>query len=149
MTVFVFDIGGCWYGLPVEAVAEVLPMAWVTPVPESPPDVAGVLDVRGQVVTIVDPTLRLGLPRRPSRATDFLVLVSLDHEALALRVDGVLGLVSGEITPAPLPAEGPDFLVGHLRTKEGLASVLALDRFLRPDVREFALRSKNAPAEAR
>lgn len=139
MTSFVFDIGGAWYGLPVEAVLEVLPMAWVTPVPESPADITGVLDVRGQVVAVLDPARRLRVASRPAKASDFLVLATVAGQLpLAMRVDGVLGLVEGTLTPAPPAAEGPSFLAGLLRAKEGLVSVLELDRFLSPEVRAFA-----------
>jgi len=143
MTCFAFTIAGQHYALPLEAVDEALPMAWVTPVAESPLDVSGVLDVRGTAVTAVDPAHRLGAPIRDAEATDFLVLVRSRAGPLALRVDSLIGLVEGPVEPPPPSAEGPAYLKGLMRGSGALIAVLALDDFLRPEVLSFAQRLRN------
>ena len=147
-TCFAFVIEGRQYALPLETVDEALPMVWVTRVAESPEDVCGVLDVRGTTVTVVDVALRLGAPVREATPADFLVLVHSRSGRLALRVDALVGLVDGALEPPPANAEGPSYVAGLLRNGAGLVTVLALDDFLRPEVRAFAqrLRDEGRPA---
>lgn len=58
----VFRLHGQEYALPVEHVSEVLRMVAFAPVPDAPAWVPGVINLRGQVVTVVDLRARLGLP---------------------------------------------------------------------------------------
>lgn len=143
MICFAFTIDAQQYALPLETVDEALPMAWVARVAESPSDVCGVLDVRGAVVTVVDPAHRLGAPVREATPADFLVLVRSRSGRLALRVDSLVGLVDGVVEPAPPSAEGPAFVAGLIRDAGGLVTVLTLDDFLKPEVRAFAQRLRD------
>jgi chemotaxis signal transduction protein len=61
------------YAFPSEAVDEMASLARVHPVPEVPPHIRGVIDLRGQVVTVVDLRVRLGLP---SAADDLRALLA-------------------------------------------------------------------------
>ena len=106
MICFVFNIDGQQYALPLEVVDEALPMAWVTRVAQSPREVSGVLDVRGTVVTVVDPAHRLGAVIREATPSDFLVLIQSRSGRLALRAESLVGLVDGPLEPAPPAAEG-------------------------------------------
>jgi purine-binding chemotaxis protein CheW len=75
----VTQIGGQAFALPAASVERILPMAAITPLPEAPRDVAGVLNVRGEVLAVVDARRRLGLAGGARRAPDpaeHLVLVS-------------------------------------------------------------------------
>jgi chemotaxis signal transduction protein len=142
---FVFTIDGQHYALPLESVDEALPMAWVTSVAESPAEVSGVLDVRGEVVTVVDPAHRLGAPVRAGTASDFLVLARSHAGRLALRVDSLVGLLDGQLEAAPPSVEGPPWVAGLMRGAGALVTVVALDAFLRPEVRVFAQRLREQP----
>lgn len=141
-TLLVFVIDRQRYGMPVEEVAEVLPMAWLTRVADCPPDVCGLLDVRGTLWAVVDPAFRLGLSLRPPRPSDLLVLVEAPGGTAALRVDDVDGLVTGELVPTPPQAEGPPFVRGHARLGDALVTVLDVGVFLRPELRTLARRAE-------
>ena len=143
MICFAFTIDGQHYALPLETVDEALPMAWVNPVAESPSEVSGVLDVRGTVVTVVDPAHRLGAPLREATSTDFLVLIRSRAGRLALRAEALVGLIEGPLEPAPPNAEGPAFVAGLMRNAGRLVTVLVLEDFLRPQVRAFAERIRD------
>lgn len=134
LTLLVFVIDGQRYGLPVEQVDEVLPMAWLTRIADCPADVCGLLDVRGTLWAVVDPAHRLGAAVRPPRSSDLLVLVRAPAGSAALRVDDVDGLVTDQVTPTPPAAEGPAFVRGHARTQGALVTVLDVDVFLRPEL---------------
>lgn len=146
-TFVVFSVAEQRYGIPVEQIDAVLPMAWITSVADSPADVCGLLDVRGTLVAVVDPAPRLNAPRRPPAAKDFLVLVSREAGAVALKVDDVGGLTTAEVRPSPLEVEAPSFVRGHLQTAGELVTILDVQQLLRPEVRALvaSLRQPGAP----
>ena len=63
------------YGLPLERVEQVLPMVWVTPLPEAPEIVIGVINVHGSVLPVLDIRKRFDLPTRAWGLTTKLVVV--------------------------------------------------------------------------
>ncbi|GMA88922.1 hypothetical protein GCM10025868_41720 [Angustibacter aerolatus] len=64
-----FTLDGRCYGVPVDRVQEVLRSQVRTPVPLAPPAVAGLVNLRGQVLTAIDLRARLGLPERSPTAS--------------------------------------------------------------------------------
>ena len=61
-------IGGQWFGIPVLSVRDVLGPQKIAMIPLAPPEVAGSLNLRGRIVTAIDPRVRLGLPKREEDA---------------------------------------------------------------------------------
>ena len=70
-----FRLDGDLYGVEVEHVQEVLRSQGLTRVPLAPPAVAGLINLRGQVVTAIELRERLGRPARPE-GIDAVVIVS-------------------------------------------------------------------------
>ena len=60
-------IGGQLFGLPISRVQDVFMPDRMTRVPLAPPEIAGVLNLRGRIVTAIDMRRRLGLPPRDRR----------------------------------------------------------------------------------
>jgi purine-binding chemotaxis protein CheW len=77
----VCTLDGQEYAIPAENVIEVFRFAAVMPLPDSPPWVLGVIDVRGRVVPVVDGRRRLGLPDRDHWLRAVIVLI--EHETLS------------------------------------------------------------------
>lgn len=94
MRVLVFDIDGQRFGLDASKVLEVLPAATLTFLPNLPPGVQGVLDVRGTVVPIIGVRRALGLEQRPIHSTDHLVIASTRGRTVGLHVDHALEIVN-------------------------------------------------------
>ncbi|MCH6555004.1 MAG: chemotaxis protein CheW [Chloroflexi bacterium] len=65
-----FRVAEQWLGIPVVLVQEVLVEQRISPVPLSPDEVAGFLNLRGQIVTAIELRARLGLPPREDTAQD-------------------------------------------------------------------------------
>lgn len=63
MTFVTFELGGQWFAVSVDRVREILDRQPVTPLPQAPHSVEGVIDVRGVGVIVFDLTGRLGLAR--------------------------------------------------------------------------------------
>ena len=89
-----FRLDGDLYGIEVEHVQEVLRSQQLTRVPLAPTAVAGLINLRGQVVTAIELRERLGRPPRPE-GTDAVVIVVRLHGEAAVRSDiddlGLLG----------------------------------------------------------
>lgn len=77
------------FGLPVADVRDVLRRQRITPVPQAPRAVAGLLNLRGRIVTAIDLRIRLGLAPREAGRDDADVVVEFGGELYALSVDAV------------------------------------------------------------
>ena len=79
------------YGINVLQVQEILCAGDITPVSGAAPFVLGVINVRGNIVTVVDARRRLGLPPREADGSiDWIVILDVNDEHVGLVVDEVL-----------------------------------------------------------
>jgi purine-binding chemotaxis protein CheW len=92
--VVTLTLGGQLCGIPVRHVRDVLRGQTVTRVPLAPPEVAGVLNLRGRIVTAIDLRRRLGLPPAPEGEPGMSVVVERDGELYSLQVDRVSEVVA-------------------------------------------------------
>ena len=85
-----FVLDGHLFGVPVSSVQEVLRAQALTSVPLAPLEVAGLLNLRGQIVTSLELRARLGLRPRPADAPSVNVVVkTADGNAVSLVVDEI------------------------------------------------------------
>jgi purine-binding chemotaxis protein CheW len=110
MVAFLLD--GDLYGVDVSQVQEVLRSHQLTRVPLAPPAVAGLINLRGQVVTAIELRERLGRPARPEGADAVALVVRLDGEVVSLLVDSIVDVV--EVAPETFEPP-PDTLRGQFR----------------------------------
>jgi purine-binding chemotaxis protein CheW len=103
--ILVFEVGGRRYGLPASEVRELLRAVTILPLPQTPADVEGVINLRGTVVPVLDLRARLGLPAKPIEPSDHLVVLRGDQWLVALRIDHALELATLEVA-APPPGRG-------------------------------------------
>lgn len=91
-----FALDGHLFGVPVDAVQEVLKQQVTTPVPLAAPEICGLLNLRGQIVTVVDLRVKLALPPRTGeRGINVVVRTA----------EGVVSLLVDEIGDVLEPAE--------------------------------------------
>jgi len=136
VTAVAVRLGDAEYGLPMERVREVLRPPPVTRTPFPPPDVLGVIHLRGALLAVLD--LGTRLRGRPSAAPGRMVVVSsgAGRERLALRVDRVTGVVETDdlLFPPPPEAEAalPEgWLAGVVSPDSGrLVTLLDLENVL-------------------
>jgi purine-binding chemotaxis protein CheW len=97
-------IGGQLFGLPISRVQDVFMPERVTRVPLSAPEIAGVLNLRGRIVTVIDMRRRLGLPPRSDDKPSMAVGIELKGESNGLLIDTVGEVMKlGEATFEPNP----------------------------------------------
>jgi purine-binding chemotaxis protein CheW len=107
-----FRLDGDLYGIEVEHVQEVLRSQQLTRVPLAPTAVAGLINLRGQVVTAIELRERLGRPARPAGTDAVVIVVRLHGEAVSLLVDSIADVVDVDVADFEAP---PDTLEGQAR----------------------------------
>jgi purine-binding chemotaxis protein CheW len=123
------------FGLPIARVQDVFVPARLTRVPLAPTEVAGVLNLRGRIVTIVDLRRRVGLPPRQAGAAAMAIGIEQGGEAYGLLVDSVgeVMRISDAIrapNPVNLDPRLADVSAGVYRLERELLIVLDVDRVL-------------------
>lgn len=104
-----FWLGSGLYGIEVERVREVLRTQDITKVPLAPATVAGLINLRGQVVTTIDLRERLRLEAADAEAQRMLVVVLVAGESTAFLVDrigGVVDVSDEQFEPPPDTLQG-------------------------------------------
>ncbi|ACT57848.1 chemotaxis protein CheW [Hirschia baltica] len=85
-----FQIGSQTFGTSVLEVHDVFRPTKVTKVPLSKPDIAGVLNLRGRIVTAIDARARLGLPPREGKRDEIMAIgIEQNGESFGLIIDSV------------------------------------------------------------
>src|SRR5919205_1635673 len=82
-------IGGQLFGLPISRVQDVFMPERVTRVPLASREIAGVLNLRGRIVTVIDMRARLGLPKAEDGKAPMAVGVDLRGESYGLLIDQI------------------------------------------------------------
>ncbi len=99
-----FKVGTSEYGIPALQVAQMESWTGVTPIPGAAAHVAGIVQVRGRVVPVVDLRVRFGAPVSEATSETRLVIVHLGERQVALLVDGareVVRLSSAQVQAPP------------------------------------------------
>jgi purine-binding chemotaxis protein CheW len=118
MQAIVLPVGADRYGIELTDVREVVPEPQLTPVPGAPSTVLGVVNLRGNVVPVLDTAGLLGLP--PLDRIAFAVIAEFDAGLAGLAVDG---------EPATALLEEPAGQ-GRFALAGGIVTVLALDELV-------------------
>jgi len=126
-------VGGQLVGLPIERVQDVFIPDRLTRVPLAPPEIAGLLNVRGRIVTLVDMRQRLGSVRRNERP--LAIGIEHDGEFYGLLVDQIgevlnLPAAQAEENPINLDSRLAAVSVGIYRLDTQLMVVLDVNRVL-------------------
>lgn len=128
-------IAGQTFGIPIEQVQDVFVPQSVTHVPLAPNEVAGILNLRGRIVTAIDVRARLGLP--PASQQDSSMAVGIEHrgESYGLIIDNVgevlsLPVADFEANPANLDDRWCSVSNGIYRLNGTLMVVLNVEKLL-------------------
>ncbi len=119
--------------LPVEQVVEVVRMVAITPLPDMPPWLAGMIVYRGQAAPVIDLRIRLGVPPTPIRLDTPIIVATVDQRLLALIVDSVQDVIAAPDlagqAPDPLASQAP-VIAALAQYQERLIIVLDLATLL-------------------
>ncbi|MBU2706874.1 MULTISPECIES: chemotaxis protein CheW [Zooshikella] len=133
-----FRLANETYGINVMQVQEVLRYTEIAPVPGAPPFVLGIINLRGNVVTVIDTRLRFGLA--PGEVTDNtrIVIIEAEKQVVGIMVDSVAEVVylrQSEIETAPNVGneESAKFIQGVCNKNGELLILVELDKLLSDD----------------
>jgi purine-binding chemotaxis protein CheW len=130
-----FWIDGQLIGVPVNAVQEVLNPQQIARTPKSRPEIAGLLNLRGQIVTAVNLRTRLNLPGRDQDEQNMNVVIRHKGESFSLLVDevgDVINVSAETMEPVPhtLDAHWKSVTDGVFRLEERLFIILNVNAAL-------------------
>lgn len=110
-----FELAGQTFGIDVRDVREVIREQTLTPVPRSLPTIAGLINLRGQIVTAFDLRVRFAFPRRAEDRRSMNVVVATPAGPVALVVDRIGDVVDvGDAAPSPPPPTLPTVVRGAI-----------------------------------
>ncbi|MGR9046711.1 MAG: chemotaxis protein CheW [Gammaproteobacteria bacterium] len=130
-----FRLGDEKYGINVMQVQEVLRVAEIAPVPGAPSYVLGIINLRGNVVTVIDTRNRFGLPSRETDDSSRIVIIETASHIIGILVDSVAEVVelrSSDIETAPNVGndETSRYIQGVTSRDNELLILVDLNRFL-------------------
>ena len=130
---FVFIIDGKRYALHLQAVERVIPAVAITPLPEGPDIVAGVINLQGQVIPVLNIRRKFRLPERALELDDNIVIVKGSKWTIAFAVDAVEGVIERrqeEIIPVENILPDMGYTEGVVKINDGLVFLHDIDRAL-------------------
>ena len=147
---FSVHAAGAMFGLPVDAVQTIFRVQAITPVPLGPPTIAGLVNLRGKIVTAVSLARRLALAgTSATQASEFAVAVECRGETFALLVDAVgdameCGEEERVDPPRHVQPDRARATAAYYRVESGILPVLAIDALF--DIAPEHAFTRNIPA---
>ena len=123
------------YGLNVMQIQEVLRYTEIAPVPGAPDYVLGIINLRGNVVTVIDTRRRFGLPDGEVTDSTRIVVLEAEEQVIGIMVDAVAEVIyirQSEIESAPNVGneESARFIHGVCNRENELVILVAFEKML-------------------
>jgi len=133
-----FKLEGELYGINVIQVQEVLRVTEIAPVPGAPDYVLGIINLRGNVVTVIDTRRRFMLNEREIDDNTRIVIIEVMGQIVGLLVDGVAEVVylrESEVESAPDVGndESSKYIQGVVSRENGLLIMVDVNKLLSTD----------------
>lgn len=130
-----FHIGSEEFGLDILRVQEINRMVEITRVPNAPPFVSGVINLRGRVIPIVDLRERFGLSKKENDKNTRIIVVELKGRVVGFVVDSVQEVlrIPKRITEPPPPMVagiGSEYITAVGKLEDRLLILIDLERIL-------------------
>ncbi len=123
-----------YYGINVMQVQEVLRMTEIAPVPGAPPYVLGIINLRGNVVTVIDTRMRFGLSATEPDDRARIIVVEVSGHVIGMLVDCVAEVVylrQSEIDTAPnVSDDSSRFIQGVCKREKYLLILVDVNKLL-------------------
>lgn len=134
MQVVVFSLGGEEYSVDISIVREIIRMVDITRIPQLPEFIEGVMNLRGQIITVID--LRKRFEIKPAvNDNNRIIIVVLKGEPVGIIVDSVLEVMT--VLPAQIDdipsikhAQTQEYLKGICKVNDRILILLDIDKIL-------------------
>jgi purine-binding chemotaxis protein CheW len=129
----IFTLDDQRYALPLHAAERVVRMVAITPLPNAPGIILGVVNFQGRVIPVINVRRRFRLPEREIMLTDQLIVAHTARRAVALVADAVLDVIASSeqnliATENILPKL--EYVEGVVKLTDGLIFIHDLEKFL-------------------
>jgi purine-binding chemotaxis protein CheW len=133
-----FFLQGEEYGVEILKVQEIIGMMAITPVPDTPSHVRGVINLRGRVIPVADLRLKFGMPAAESTDETCIIVVQAQGVQMGVLVDQVSEVVdimaeAIEDTPTFGSGVNSEYILGIGKSGAGVKLLLDIDRALAID----------------
>ncbi|NVN99606.1 MAG: chemotaxis protein CheW [Geobacteraceae bacterium] len=130
-----FSLKDDLYAVDIMRIKEIIRPQKLTPLPQAPPFVDGIINLRGAVIPVVDLRKRFNMEARDVSASTRLLIVKLSAQTMGLVVDDVTEVITvpvKDIKPPPALSEGAviNKLLGVCLAGENMVMLLDIDRLL-------------------
>ena len=134
--VLVFTLDDLSYALPLKKVEKVIHAVEIRPLPNAPGIIAGIINIKGQIIPVADIRRRFNLPACELNLSDRLIITASGKRQVAIlvdKVDGIRDLAHEYLLVANDSSVYPENITGVMKTDEGTILIYNLDRFLSMD----------------
>lgn len=123
------------YGLEILKVREIIGMIDITPLPQTPSFVKGVVNLRGKVIAVIDLRVKFGIEEKEYTNDTCMIIVDLDNKQMAVIVDAVCEVAdifqeNVEETPSFGVKVKIDFIKGIGKLADDIVILLNIDKVL-------------------
>ncbi len=139
-----FLLGSESYGIEVLCIREIIRMQQITPVPQMPEHVRGVINLRGKVIPVIDLGIKLALPEAKANDKTCVIVLDIksemgDNTLLGIVVDAVeevINVDAEQIEPSPdFGTEiSRDGCIGIATRKDGLMTLLDIEKIVSNEI---------------
>ena len=130
-----FSLDGEVYGINVLQVQEVLKYTEIAPVPGAPEYILGIINLRGNVVTVIDTRHRFGLAPVEDLDDTRIIIVEADSKVVGIMVDSVSEVI--QLSPSDIDdppnltsTDSAKYFMGVVNSEDSLLVLVDLDRLL-------------------
>lgn len=133
-----FLLCGQDFGVEILQVREIRNFTKLTPIPNMPASIKGVLNLRGTVVPIVDLRIRLGMPAAQYDRFTVIIVVNVNERVMGVVVDAVSDVLNVDSEALVAPPEmgnsaDTSFVTGLAKSEDRLVTLLNFERLLDVD----------------
>jgi purine-binding chemotaxis protein CheW len=130
-----FKLAGEEYGVGILSVQEIRGWSAVTAIPHSPPWLLGVINLRGEVVPVIDLRVKFNYARADYNEFTVVIILNLKDRVVGIVVDGVsdvITLASEQIKPAPSLGNNTDtsHIIGFGTLDERMRILMDVERLV-------------------
>lgn len=130
------------YGLDIDIVKEIIAMMNTTPVPKTPEYIQGVMNLRGNIIPVVNLRKKFGMENKESNDRTAIVIVSIEGTSIGFIVDRVEEVMAVEKSQFSKPPNfdtkiDSEFISKMVRTESGVVMILDLKKVFDKDELSF------------
>ncbi len=129
----IFELSNQLYALPIQETQEIIRMTSITKVPNTKDYVEGIINLRGNIVPVINLNRRLGLPEKEHDDSTRIIVVEYNDQKVGMIVDNVQEVgryTEDEMEPPAVAGDSVEFLSGVVNKGEELWLLLNLGKVL-------------------